>query len=391
MRSGAFSEYLVHQVLRLMIERCEALDLYVRGPQARAQAALVVGHRAARGVLRGAPAAARDAVKKLRALVLVHATLVPPDSLRGVPEKEIDEWRTEYDVISHLKGAGHEVMPLGVERQPRRTCAARSLEWKPDIVFNLLEEFDGIVTYDQHVVAFLELDAPALYRLQSARHAAVAGQGALEAAAVLSPRADSAVRGVPARPQAAAAEALRFPMFVKSSTEDASLGIAHASVVSDERQLKERIAFIHEQTHSDALVEEYIEGRELYVGVIGNERLKVLPVWEMTFGSLPEGHPAIATRKVKWDRGYQRKYGITTAAAAELPEDVLARLEQLSKRIFRALHLTGYARMDFRLRADGALYVLEANANPNLSAARGFRAVGAHRGHELPERAASAS
>ena len=95
-------------------------------------------------------------------------------------------------------------------------------------------------------------------------------------------------------------------MFVKSSTEDASFGIAHASVVTDERQLKERIAFIHEQTHSDALVEEYIEGRELYVGVIGNERLKVLPVWEMTFGSLPHGHPTIATRKVKWDSNYHK-------------------------------------------------------------------------------------
>jgi len=134
----------------------------------------------------------------------------------------------------------------------------------------------------------------------------------------------------------------------------------------------ERIGFIHEQTHSDALVEEYIEGRELYVGVIGNDRLKVLPVWEMTFGSLPESLPAIATRKVKWDRRYQEKYGITTAAAADLPEGTVARLEQLSKRIFRALHLTGYARMDFRLRADGALYALEANANPNISMAEDF-------------------
>jgi D-alanine-D-alanine ligase len=165
---------------------------------------------------------------------------------------------------------------------------------------------------------------------------------------------------------------LRFPMFVKSSTEDASLGIAHASVVADEKQLEERIAFIHGQTHSDALVEEYIEGRELYVGVIGNDRLHVLPVWEMTFGSLPESLPAIATRKVKWDRRYQEKYGITTAAAADLPEGTVARLEQLSKRIFRALHLTGYARMDFRLRGDGTLYVLEANANPNISVAEDF-------------------
>jgi D-alanine-D-alanine ligase len=165
---------------------------------------------------------------------------------------------------------------------------------------------------------------------------------------------------------------LRFPLFVKSSTEDASLGIAHASVVADGKQLAERIDFIHEQTHSDALVEEYIEGRELYVGVLGNDRLKVLPVWEMTFGSLPENLPAIATRKVKWDRSYQQRYGITTAAAENLPVGTEARLEQLSKRIFRALHLTGYARMDFRLREDGALYVLEANANPNISAAEDF-------------------
>ncbi len=109
-------------------------------------------------------------------------------------------------------------------------------------------------------------------------------------------------------------------------------------MVADQKQLAERIAFIHEQTHSDALVEEYIEGRELYVGVLGNDRLKVLPVWEMTFGSLPENLPAIATRKVKWDRKYQQKYGITTAAAETLPEGTVARLEQMSKRIFRALH-----------------------------------------------------
>src|ERR1022692_4824992 len=99
---------------------------------------------------------ASRAVKKLRTLVLVHATLVPPESLVGATEKEIDEWRTEYDVITHLKAAGHEVRPLGLSdslSELRRGI----IDWKPDIVFNLLEEFDGIVSYDQHVVAFLEL------------------------------------------------------------------------------------------------------------------------------------------------------------------------------------------------------------------------------------------
>ncbi len=310
-------------------------------------------------------------MKKWRALVLVHATLVPPDSLVGATEKEIDEWRTEYDVITHLKAAGHEVLPLGLSDSLSDLRRA-IVEWKPDIVFNLLEEFDGIGTYDQHVVAFLELMRQPYTgcnpRGMLLSRDKVLSKQLLSYHRIPTPQFLVFPRGRKPR----VPKKLRFPMFVKSSTEDASLGIAQASVVADARQLIERIAFIHEQTHSDALVEEYIEGRELYVGVIGNNRLKVLPVWEMTFGTLPENLPAIATRKVKWDRRYQAKYRITTAAAADLPEGTVARLEQLSKRIFRALHLTGYARMDFRLRADGALYVLEANANPNISMAEDF-------------------
>jgi D-alanine-D-alanine ligase len=160
---------------------------------------------------------------------------------------------------------------------------------------------------------------------------------------------------------------LKFPLFVKSVTEDASLGISQASVVSDADKLKERIEFIHEQTNSDALVEEYVEGRELYVGVLGNDRLRTFPVWEMDFGTLPDVMAGIATRKVKWDRRYQKKHGIRTGAAAELPEGVATYLDKLSKRIYRGLSLSGYARMDFRMRPDGSVYVLEANANPNIS------------------------
>jgi D-alanine-D-alanine ligase len=323
-------------------------------------------------------------VKKVRALVLVHATLIPPNSLRGVPEKEIDEWRTEYDVISHLKAAGHEVMPLGVSDNLTELRRA-IIDWKPDIVFNLLEEFDGIVTYDQHVVAFLELMRQPYTgcnpRGMLLSRDKVLSKQLLSYHRVPTPQFMVFPRGKAPRPR----KRLRYPMFVKSSTDDASLGIAHASVVSDERQLQERIEFIHQQTHSDALVEEFIEGRELYVGVIGNDRLKVLPVWEMTFGSLPEKLPAIATRKVKWDRGYQKKYGITTAAAQDLSADAVTRLELLSKRIFRSLHLTGYARMDFRLREDGALYALEANANPNISAAEDFAQSALTAGMKYPD------
>jgi D-alanine-D-alanine ligase len=310
-------------------------------------------------------------MRKLRVLVIVHSTLVPPNSLDGATEKEIEEWRTEYDVISHLKGAGHEVRPIGIS-DSLSDLRREIIDWRPDIVFNLLEEFDGIGTYDQHVVAFLELMRQPYTgcnpRGMLLSRDKVLSKQLLSYHRIPTPQFLVFPRGKKLR----IPRKLRYPLFVKSSTEDASLGIAHASVVADERQLRERIAFMHEQIHSDALVEEYIEGRELYVGVLGNDRLKVLPPWEMSFGSLPENLPAIATRKVKWDRRYQEKYGITTAAAAELPDGTAARLEQLCKRIFRALHLTGYARMDFRLRDDGELFVLEANANPNLSAQEDF-------------------
>ena len=192
-------------------------------------------------------------------------------------------------------------------------------DWKPDIVFNLLEEFDGIVTYDQHVVAFLELMRQPYTGcnprgLLLSRDKSLCKQ-LLAYHRIPTPQFCVFRRG--ARLQLP--RKLRFPLFVKSTVEDASLGIAQASVVEDAAKLKERIEFVHEQVGSDALVEEFIEGRELYVGVLGNERLTRLPVWEMVFGSMPDSLAAIATRKVKWDKRYQAKYGITTRAAQDLP------------------------------------------------------------------------
>jgi D-alanine-D-alanine ligase len=323
-------------------------------------------------------------MKKQRALVVVHASLVPPETLEGRDEKEIDEWRTEYDVISTLKRKGHEVRCLGVldSLTELRTAIA---EWKPDIVFNLLEEFDGIVTYDQHVVAFLELLRQPYTGcnprgLLLSRDKSLCKQ-LLAFHRVPTPQFTVFRRGarfhVPRR--------LKFPLFVKSTVEDASLGIAQASVVEDVPRLKERIEFVHEQVGSDALVEEFIEGRELYVGVMGNERLVRLPIWEMVFGSMPNTLAAIATRKVKWDKRYQQRYGITTGAAADLSPALQARLDRLSRRIYRALGLSGYARMDFRVTSAGNIHVLEANANPNLEAAEDFAESARAYGIEYPE------
>src|ERR1700674_4634986 len=211
-------------------------------------------------------------MRRLRTLVVVHASLVPPETLEGHSDKEIEEWRTEYDVTSTLRKLRHDVRCIGVLDSLTELRGAIA-DWEPDIVFNLLEEFDGIVTYDQHVVAFLELMRQPYTgcnpRGMLLSRDKVLSKQLLSYHRVPTPQFMVFARGKKPR----IPKKLRFPLFVKSSTEDASLGIAHASVVADQKQLTERIAFIHDQTHSDALVEEYIEGRELYVGVMGNDRL----------------------------------------------------------------------------------------------------------------------
>lgn len=317
-------------------------------------------------------------MKRLRVLLLTHESLVPPDTLEGRTEQEIDAWKTEFDVMSVLRGAGHEVQVLGLYDNLAE-LRGRILDWQPDIAFNLLQEFQGIVTYDQHIVAYLELSRQP--------YTGCNPRGMLLSRDKVLSKQILAYHRVPT-PQFAVfrrgrryrlSRRLTFPLFVKSATEDASLGISQASIVSDLDQLKERIDFIHEHTRTDALVEEYIEGRELYVAIDGNERLTTYPVWEMDFGTLPDVNVGIATRKVKWDRKYQARHGIRTGKAVDLPPGTDERLVRYSKRIYRALHMSGYARMDFRLRPDGQVFLLEANCNPNLSLGEDF-AEAAHTG-----------
>ena len=200
-------------------------------------------------------------MRRLRTLVVVHASLVPPESLEGHSDKEIEEGRTEYDVTTTLRKR-HDVRCVGVLDSLTELRGAIA-DWQPDIVFNLLEEFDGIVTYDQHVVAFLELMRQPYTGcnprgLLLSRDKSLSKQ-LLAFHRIATPQFAVFRRGarihVPRK--------VRFPLFVKSTVEDASLGIAQASVVEDAAKLKERIEFVHEQVKSDALVEEYIEGREL--------------------------------------------------------------------------------------------------------------------------------
>jgi D-alanine-D-alanine ligase len=165
---------------------------------------------------------------------------------------------------------------------------------------------------------------------------------------------------------------LKYPLLVKSVIEEASLGITRHSIVYTDKQLVDRVLCIHEEVNTDALVEEFIEGREFYVGVMGNQRLQTFPVWELLFKNLPDGIPNIATARVKWDIEYQRELGVTTRAVTDLPAASIRKIVKLCKRIYRALYLSGYARIDLRVNPEGQIYVLEANPNPDLSHGEDF-------------------
>jgi D-alanine-D-alanine ligase len=310
-------------------------------------------------------------MKRLRIVVLVREGLVPPETMEGFSRKQIAEWKTEFDVIATLEELGHEVRPIGVfdDLSPLREAI---VDWSPQIVFMLLEEFHGIGTYDQAIVGYLELMRQHYTgcnpRGLLLTHDKPLSKKILNYHRVPTPRFAFFPRGKAVRRP----KRLALPLFVKSAIEDASLGISQASIVRDDKSLAERVRFIHDKVGSDAIAEEYVEGRELYVGVIGNQRLQTLPPWELLFTKMADDMPRIATARAKWDESYQAKHGIETRAAKGLSRESEEALARLSTRSYRALDMSGYARMDLRLTDDGRIYLIEANANPNLEYGEDF-------------------
>lgn len=322
-------------------------------------------------------------MKKLRVLALMHHYLVPPESVNG-HDLETADWKTEYDVTSTLRKMGHEVRILGV-RDDLGAIRQAADEFKPDIAFNLMEAFHEVGTFDMNVVSYLEL-IRLPYTGCNPRGMLLSRDKALSKKLLAYHRIPIPDFAVVKRGRAIRLpKTLGLPLIVKSLTEESSSGIAQASVVDDETKLRERVEFIHESLGTDAIIEQFIEGRELYVGVVGNERLEAFPVWEMDFSRMPEGVHRIATSQAKWSGKYQRKHGIKTAQARNLPEPKRDEIQHVAKRVMRALEMSGYARMDFRLDTAGTVYVLEANANPHLAMGEDLAESAKHAGLEYPD------
>lgn len=309
-------------------------------------------------------------MKPQRVLALVHKGLEPPDERVDKETKEQAEWRMEYDVVRTLKILGHELSVIGVHDDLTPIRASID-EFKPTITFNLMEAFADVVVFDQNVVSYLEL-LKVPYTGCNPRGLTLSRDKALAKKLMAYhriPVPDFQVVPLGAKPKLP--KRLQYPLIVKSLWYESSTGISQASVVANDDQLAKRVQFIHDTIQTPAIVEEFVDGRELYVGVIGNDRLQTFPVWEMSFSKMPDNNWRIATERVKWSVKYQKKHGIDTALAT-LPEDQAAKVQHVAKRVYRALDLSGYARIDLRMKENGELFVIEANPNPQLAQGEDF-------------------
>jgi len=301
--------------------------------------------------------------KCLEITVLVDSTVIGA----GDPEFAIlpDQPVMEYHVIQTLRELGHRIKVLGVSEDIVGIVNALS-EQKPDLVFNLTEEFGGDRRLDKNIAALLEmLDMPftgtSSFGLMLCRDKRLCKQ-LLSLHKIRVPRFVSVALNRPVRP----GKNLGFPLVVKPAFEDSSEGISNASLVNNPDALKERVEFVHQKWKQAAIAEEYIEGRELYVSIVGNKRLQVFPIRECFFKSAGGNGPMMATYRVKWNERYRKKWGIEFGFA-ELEAEVVKNIERICKRAYRILHLRDYGRIDLKLTADNRIVILEANPNPDIA------------------------
>ncbi|GAB4138584.1 MAG: D-alanine--D-alanine ligase [Planctomycetota bacterium] len=324
-------------------------------------------------------------MRKLRILLLMHEHLVPPDTDEGLTEDEIMMSQMERWVLSTLQEAGHDVQWLGLADELGPIRAAIE-EHRPHVAFNMLTYFHNVASYEAHVVSYLEL-LKQPYTGCNPRGIVLAGDKALSKKILTYHRIPcpqfAVFRQGCRKPRLPAR--MSYPVIVKSIIEQGSAGISQASVVRDDEGLEERVELMHRTQGTDAIAEQFIEGRELTVSVLGNERLETFPPWELFFDNLPERSAAIATSRVKWDLRYAKRIGVRNGPAVDLDPAAKRRIAHVAKRTYRALDISGCARIDMRMDAEGRIYVLEANPNPDLTPGEDFAESAKATGLEYPE------
>jgi D-alanine-D-alanine ligase len=322
-------------------------------------------------------------LKKARVLVLFDTDGEPPASQDYKKQIESTD-EAEFDVARALISKGHQVRLFGFRDNLEQLIAGLRAE-PVDVVFNLAERFRGASALDYTVASVMEMLGFA--------YTGASSEGLLLARDKALTKKVFAYQGIriphfmvcPHGSKVQRPSDLRFPLIVKPLDEDASVGIAQASVVRDDDALKERVTFIHDRFKTDAIVEEFIAGRELYIGVMGNDPPIALPPIEMVFSSDSTVESRIATFKAKWSVRYRESKGIQNAVAQNLSDDVRQRLAEVALRAYQAAGLRDYGRIDVRLAHDDAIYIVEANPNPYLADGEDLAWAAEEAGHLYPE------
>lgn len=301
--------------------------------------------------------------RRLDITVLVDAAEIVDDDRNFEAFPEVPT--TEYHVIGSLRDLGYEVSVLGAVSDIG-TIVNTLTEQRPDIVFNLTEAFGGDRRLDKNIAALLEMvgipfTGTGAMGLMLCRDKRLCKE-LLSLHKIRVPGFVSLPRGRTVR----VPKVIRYPLVVKPAFEDSSEGISKASLVANEAELRERVEFMHERWEQPAIAEEYIEGRELYVSIMGNKRLVVLPIRECLFDFSGKDGPQLATYRVKWDEEYRKKWNIKFGFA-KLAPTIVENIEHLCKRVYRVLHIRDYGRIDLRLAGDNKVVILEANPNPDLA------------------------
>jgi len=303
----------------------------------------------------------------MKVLVLfdVASPAAPDETFSPESLKEQDK-STEADVLECLKRLGHEVETLAVFDKVT-DIIEKITAYQPDIVFNLSESFYNNRAHEANIPALLDLmkvkytgSGPGA--LQLCKDKALAKK-VLAYHRVRLPRFVVSHRAHPLR----RLRRFVFPAFIKPVGEESSDGISKAAFARDESEAIERVRYLHQKFSCDVLIEEYIEGRELYLSVLGNTRLSVFPPREIFFEQVPDDAPKFATFHAKWNQRYREKWGITNGPAKPLPEGVAEHLTDLARKVYGLLKIRGFGRIDVRLTPQGDVYFLEANPNPSLA------------------------
>ncbi len=288
---------------------------------------------------------------------------------KGKPRRKKKDIPDREEIFEALVKLGHEPVYQVLDGRDQTLVAVARME--ADLLFNLTESYAGDDTMDMNIAAFLDLlnkpyTGAGPHALYLAQDKALAKK-IFAFHQIRTPFFATSYKG-----KLDHSHDIAFPLIVKPCSEDGSIGIDMGSVVGSVKELMERIHYIHEEFDSPALIEEYIEGREMYAAVLGNDNPEVLPMVELDLSKLPEGTPKIAGKEVKWEKDTEH-YRVTKSAPAEdLDEETTQRLSETALSAYQALKLRDYGRIDMRLTPKGEVYVIEANPNPWLASGAEF-------------------